>query len=80
MRVWAKARNDAVKLRQEGSAARAYFAGGSGFGAQEAVWQQQLESEFAKVSGDDFAAVLLDLRKAYALVQHLTLWGRLRRA
>ena len=46
----------------------------------DAAWTQQLEAEYCRATGRSFAAVLLDLRKAFEITRHLVLVLRVKDA
>ena len=69
IRIWMRARIFVAKEWESATASSAIF-GGPGKGAQAAAFQTALVAETAKLGGDEFAASLLDLVKAFETVPH----------
>ena len=69
VRLWARVRGRIVK-EWEAANDRAYLFGGRGKGAQVAAWKFAARAEAARLDKAAFAAVLLDLEKAFDKVPH----------
>ena len=72
IRVWMRARSTVARQWEQDSAGPEYF-GCKGMGAQRAAWCAAFEAETAASKGDDHAATLLDLVKAFEMVPHAML-------
>jgi len=68
-RVWMRVRRPCIKKwrREHG---RPYRYGGAGKGAQRAAWLNAARAEMAVEGGRGYAAVLLDLVKAFEMIPH----------
>ena len=69
IRVWARVRGRTVR-EWEDTQERSYLFGGRGKGAQIAAWKFAARAEAARLDKAEFAAVLLDLEKAFDKVPH----------
>ena len=69
IRVWMRARAAVARDWEELTASPSQY-GSKGMGAQRAAWTTAFSAETAMASGNDHAAVLLDLVKAFEMVNH----------
>ncbi len=69
VRIWMRVRRGAVD-NWEADNERAYFHAGRGKGAHVAAWKQATRAEHAAALKVSFAQLLLDLQKAFELVDH----------
>ena len=77
VRLRGAARRPEVRAWEQGKASQAFFWGSGGRGAEECIWDQAVEAEYALSTGKEASAVLLDLVKAYELFRHDVLKKRL---
>ena len=69
IRVWMRARAP-IARKWEAKTARPELFGGRGMGAQRAAWIASFGAEAAAAGGNDHAASLLDLVKAFEMIPH----------
>ena len=69
IRVWMRARAAVARDWEELTASPGQY-GAKGMGAQRAAWTAAFSAETAMSSGNDHAAVLLDLVKAFEMINH----------
>ena len=70
MRLWGRVRRTCVRAWENTRGSRPYLWGCRGRSAEMAVWTQAIVKEYSKAVRREAAAVLVDLTKAYELVQH----------
>ena len=76
LRLWGRLRRPAVRAWELAKAGRQYFYGCAGKSSVGSVWQQQLTAEYAAATGQQHAAILIDLEKCYELFRHADLIRR----
>ena len=69
IRVWMRARSTVARDYEELTASPELY-GAKGMGAQRAAWTTTFSAEAAAADGQAYSAVLLDLVKAFELVDH----------
>ena len=69
IRVWVRARSTVARDWEELTASPDLY-GAKGMGAQRAAWTSTFSAEAAAANGQAYSAVLLDLVKAFELVDH----------
>ena len=69
IRVWMRARASVARDWEELTASPSQY-GSKGMGAQRAAWTAAFSAETATESGNDHAAILLDLVKAFEMISH----------
>ena len=69
IRVWMRARTAQIRAWENGTFSKELY-GGKGMGAQRAAWVEAFSAEAAVLEQEEQAQALLDLTKAFELVDH----------
>ena len=69
IRVWMRARMTQIRVWEASTHTKEVY-GGKGMGAQRAAWVEAFSAEAAVLEKEDQAQALLDLTKAFELVNH----------